>query len=163
MKDTVHDPVVETRRRDSENEREMYERLSRSARRFAEEISENLWYIWHHGGGDGSIVMLQVQRALADVGYEVRPGEDYAVESTVDRLAARDGWNCHYCDHPLGWGSPLVARPERDHVMPRSRGGANGVENLVLACSPCNREKAAQTPSEWLGSPCCENHRRAGL
>jgi hypothetical protein len=44
-----------------------------------------------------------------------------------------------------------------DHVVPRSEGGANDLENLLPACGPCNR-KRTETPSERKRRPC----RRCG-
>ena len=35
-----------------------------------------------------------------------------------------------------------------DHVIPRYRGGPHTWENLVSACTPCNRRKAGKTPDE---------------
>jgi 5-methylcytosine-specific restriction endonuclease McrA len=53
----------------------------------------------------------------------------------------RDGHRCQYC---------LVRLPAveltTDHVIPRSRGGATSWDNVVTACSPCNRKKANRTP-----------------
>lgn len=37
---------------------------------------------------------------------------------------------------------------EIEHVIPRSRGGGNGWDNLVLACVPCNKHKGNRTPEE---------------
>jgi 5-methylcytosine-specific restriction endonuclease McrA len=34
-----------------------------------------------------------------------------------------------------------MAQPTKDHQLPKSRGG-KGRLNLVLACQPCNQEKA---------------------
>lgn len=48
---------------------------------------------------------------------------------------------CAYCgrvDLPL----------ERDHVLPRSRGGTT----TVPACKPCNASKRDHTPGEWLAA-----------
>jgi len=39
---------------------------------------------------------------------------------------------------------------ELDHIIPQSRGGANGLNNLVLCHSACNRGKTNKTPQEWL-------------
>ncbi len=36
-----------------------------------------------------------------------------------------------------------------DHVIPLSRGGSNGPENLVLTCPHCNMAKGAKLPHEW--------------
>lgn len=38
-----------------------------------------------------------------------------------------------------------------DHVVPLSKGGSNGPENLVLACPTCNLQKHAKHPMEWSG------------
>ncbi len=58
----------------------------------------------------------------------------------------RGSLQCHYCGL-----SPLKIDADckdghlatLDHVHPRSRGGANfDLNNLVVACSPCNNKKA---------------------
>lgn len=36
-----------------------------------------------------------------------------------------------------------------EHIIPLSRGGTNGPENIVLACAKCNLRKGAKLPSEW--------------
>jgi 5-methylcytosine-specific restriction endonuclease McrA len=47
-------------------------------------------------------------------------------------VLVRDGRICAYC-HGLA--------NSVDHVVPRSKGGSDGPENLVSACSRCNSEK----------------------
>jgi 5-methylcytosine-specific restriction endonuclease McrA len=51
----------------------------------------------------------------------------------------RDGHRCGYC------GSPANTI---DHVLPRSRGGADSWENLIACCLKCNNVKSNRTPSE---------------
>jgi 5-methylcytosine-specific restriction endonuclease McrA len=46
---------------------------------------------------------------------------------------ARDRHRCQYC----GSDRHLTV----DHVVPRSKGGADTWENLVTSCAPCNRKK----------------------
>lgn len=55
----------------------------------------------------------------------------------------RDQHKCQYCGKKL-------PKPELsiDHVVPRSKGGADSWENLVLACLKCNVRKANRTPKE---------------
>jgi len=51
----------------------------------------------------------------------------------------RDGQRCAYCDRTAG---------TVDHVLPRSRGGADTWENLVACCVRCNNVKGNRTPEE---------------
>ena len=48
----------------------------------------------------------------------------------------RDGFTCQYC----GRKPPEVVL-EVDHIIPRSEGGTDNIENLVTACRDCNRSK----------------------
>ena len=56
-------------------------------------------------------------------------------------LFARDGWSCVYCGTAGG-------RLTLDHVVPRSRGGDSGWENVVTACAPCNLRKGDRSLEE---------------
>ncbi len=79
------------------------------------------------------------------------------VARQMARLIARDesdgAWRCRYCrveliratEWPFDWTKPY---PEREHVIPRSRGGSNDPSNLVLACQGCNVRKGARLLSE---------------
>jgi 5-methylcytosine-specific restriction endonuclease McrA len=51
----------------------------------------------------------------------------------------RDGQRCAYCPS----GATTI-----DHVLPRSRGGADSWENLVACCLRCNNLKGDRTPQE---------------
>jgi len=51
----------------------------------------------------------------------------------------RDGQRCAYC----GNSATTI-----DHVLPRSRGGADSWENLVACCLKCNNAKSDRTPGE---------------
>jgi 5-methylcytosine-specific restriction endonuclease McrA len=56
-------------------------------------------------------------------------------------ILQRDGFRCYYCkkhkdDFPPGVELTL------DHKVPRSQGGDDSFENLVAACSECNRGKS---------------------
>ena len=75
----------------------------------------------------------------------------------------RDGWFCRFCGIPVIWQRAQKAMrdayPETvrwgarnvekhtafqamdldfDHIVPRSRGGRNTPDNLVVSCAPCN-------------------------
>lgn len=65
-------------------------------------------------------------------------------------LAARDGNRCFYCSRKFHKN----LRPTIDHVFPQSFCKANGlpkilwdhISNKVLACAPCNQDKASTVP-----------------
>lgn len=50
---------------------------------------------------------------------------------------------CAYCGarETLQW----------EHIIPKSRGGAETIDNLVLACAACNQSKGDRDPFEWYG------------
>ena len=64
----------------------------------------------------------------------------------------RDSFTCIYCglrpgdlrhERPLGRADFTL-----DHIMPRSRGGANTWVNTACACAHCNHRKGNRTPHE---------------
>jgi hypothetical protein len=59
-------------------------------------------------------------------------------------LLIEAGECCAYCGETrsLEW----------DHVIPRSQGGPDTIDNLVRACASCNRAKGARDPYQWLAS-----------
>lgn len=66
------------------------------------------------------------------------------------RLVERDGTQCFWCHEEMSFearfhdpGNPLCAT--FDHLIPRSRGGGNDDDNLVLACRECNSARADMT------------------
>lgn len=58
-------------------------------------------------------------------------------------IFARDNFTCMYCGE-----QPKVRNLTKDHVVPRSRGGATTWTNITTACNPCNLYKADRTPEE---------------
>jgi 5-methylcytosine-specific restriction endonuclease McrA len=65
------------------------------------------------------------------------------VPSTRAAVMLRDAYTCQYCGEMPGRNHLTV-----DHVIPRSRGGGHGWENLVTACTRCNQRKGSLTPEE---------------
>lgn len=57
-----------------------------------------------------------------------------------DNIFRRDGNICLYC--------PSKNDLTIDHILPRSRGGANTWENLGTCCTKCNSKKGDKTPDE---------------
>lgn len=65
-------------------------------------------------------------------------------DMTVEKLAARDGIDCHICGESIAIDAvhPDPFRPSIDHLTPRSRGGTNDPENLKLTHLWCNQVKS---------------------
>lgn len=99
--------------------------------------------LWNLGDGFGGHAFL----GIIDEAYKrglPAPATPPAMPDRVRRLAERDGWECHYCG---------VSIPQVEHRTPRSRGGSNRLDNLVLACQPCNSAKGTMTDEEFMGAP----------
>lgn len=65
------------------------------------------------------------------------------VQFSRRNLFARDRHQCQYCG-----AFPPRSELSIDHVLPRSRGGRDTWENLVIACQKCNVKKGDRTPDE---------------
>src|SRR2546428_8916460 len=62
-------------------------------------------------------------------------------------LFARDNYRCQFC----GRTQQELRHREcltRDHLVPLSRGGTNGWNNVLTACSSCNTRKGNLLPEE---------------
>ena len=62
---------------------------------------------------------------------------DSFVKPQEDEMNRR---RCAYC----GAKNPFT----KDHVIPKSRGGSDDINNLVWACISCNSKKGNKTPEE---------------
>ena len=63
------------------------------------------------------------------------------IELSRKNILRRDGFQCQYCNSRK---PPLTV----DHIIPRSRGGADQWENLATACVKCNNRKGNRTIEE---------------
>jgi len=95
-----------------------------------------------HGGyrHDGARSCIEVPAIIAVDG---RVKEKSVPKITNALLFSRDSYLCLYCGKSF-------ARCDlsRDHVIPRSRGGADIWQNCVTACKRCNHHKNDRTPEE---------------
>jgi len=61
-----------------------------------------------------------------------------------NKKIADDSGKCAYCgccDSKLHW----------EHIIPKSRGGPDNIDNLVQSCPKCNLKKSKKDPFEWYG------------
>lgn len=75
------------------------------------------------------------------------PGDSFNYNTTPHltnrELFQRDGHICLYCGQPFSDGDLT-----RDHIIPRSQGGADSWTNVVAACRRCNTSKGGRTPEQ---------------
>jgi 5-methylcytosine-specific restriction endonuclease McrA len=89
-------------------------------------------------GVNGSLRLPRVMHLLA---FDRCPQP--IVRLTRKNLLLRDDQQCQYCGRRPGTRELNI-----DHVLPRSRGGQDTWENLVIACRSCNLGKGRHTPEE---------------
>ena len=80
-------------------------------------------------------LMVHVVRSYGSIDAETRR-----------EVYRRDRGRCRYC----GEAAATAHRPvgEIDHIKPRLYGGTNALNNLALACQPCNGRKNGRVPDE---------------
>lgn len=61
---------------------------------------------------------------------------------TRQLMKQRDCGRCRYC------GRAVSDDATTDHVIPKSRGGSDEIDNLVISCTPCNNRKGRKLPHE---------------
>lgn len=77
--------------------------------------------------------------------------------------------NCYYCGTHLTTsivkGHALIKQGNwhKDHKQPKSRGGHNGIENMVDACANCNSRKCAKTVEEYREYLATSHHTIANM
>jgi len=61
------------------------------------------------------------------------------------RVYQRENECCFYCNKWMRFEDST-----RDHIIPKSRGGMNLYENVVLSCAPCNSERGDMPAEDFL-------------
>lgn len=84
-------------------------------------------------------------------------GRHELLTALKEAALVRDGPNCHYCgvatvrqplNPPKGWDRRRDTTI--DHRVPASKGGADSLENIVIACRSCNSAKGNRA---WFAIP----------
>lgn len=122
--------VIELAREARQTERIIANRIRKN--KAIDELKKEI--IETHNLKDSSITINQRERAIQRVRLcrQQREMCAYSGETITDKTAAE--------------GIGL----EVDHIIPRSKGGNNGMNNLVLCYSEANQGKGHRTPIDWL-------------
>lgn len=76
-------------------------------------------------------------------------GTEKSGQSAVNALrtaAKRHGAHCCYCEKAF---APESAEVTIDHAVPVAAGGAAELNNLLVACKPCNAKKGPQSLKDF--------------
>jgi hypothetical protein len=99
------------------------------------------------GGTQRSTGLRSLIRASSIIAIK---GRDFMVRHfnhepslTKEMLLARDRHVCAYCAQRFRF-----EQLDMEHIVPKSKGGANSWMNLVTACKACNNRKANRTPQD---------------
>lgn len=71
------------------------------------------------------------------INFPYRRGGILYTKHKWETICAKTDYKCAYCGCELTMGNLSV-----DHIKPRSKGGTNKTDNLILACNRCNSKKS---------------------
>lgn len=77
-----------------------------------------------------------------------RGGGGWITPATRTMIYERDGLTCYICFDVLDRSAPIndPKAPTIDHIVPRSKGGTDDLENLKTCCRDCNILKSDSMP-----------------
>src|SRR4051794_23305848 len=70
-------------------------------------------------------------------------------EARLDHLLELGESRCAWCGYDL---TKPNARPTRDHIVPKIKGGPTRLENEVASCGSCNQKRGHTSPSQYIES-----------
>ncbi len=85
--------------------------------------------------------VIQVPRVIRLLGYDRLPRR--RVQFNRRTIFARDDSRCQYCGKRY-----VLSELSLDHIIPRAAGGPTTWENVVCACTGCNKRKGGRTPAQ---------------
>lgn len=97
--------------------------------------------MWDEMTGDYIDVDIKLPSVIKLVRYRNIPMRVQVLSRK--NIYIRDQFTCQYCNVQFSYSALTL-----DHVHPQSKGGKNSYENLVSACSPCNKRKGDKLLSE---------------
>ena len=128
---------------------------------------------WTKSIWGNSEVHVRFRSTEPTLARELRTKERMPSSAVKEQVHHRDGYNCRFCGMPviksqtrklmhdaypaaINWGSKEIHQhaafqamwAQYDHIVPHARGGTNDLNNLVLACAPCNFGRAGYSLHE---------------
>ncbi|KFN01299.1 HNH endonuclease [Bacillus clarus] len=89
--------------------------------------------------GKASQALQASRKAIKKLYIEVY--NDLTLYDVLFAFAMADG-ECQYCGNPTG-------DYQLEHIVPLSKGGANTLSNITVACPACNRSKNSKNVLSW--------------
>lgn len=81
---------------------------------------------------------MKIPSVVALREFKKRKNKDH-LKVNRRNIFIRDHFTCQYC------GSKLTYKKlQKEHIVPKSKGGQDTWTNLVAACGPCNRKKGSE-------------------
>lgn len=122
--------------------REHPERAARNVRRYYERHAEQVCAGCRSWRQEHPEKCRSYKRARRAREYNA-PG-NYTKSDVLAQYDRQRG-RCFWCNAKVGEDY------HADHVIPLSKGGGNGPENIVVACPRCNQTKNAKHPMDFAG------------
>jgi hypothetical protein len=122
------------------------------------EWTESLW-----GKKSPYVLFRPMKDSPPDFTKELKIKERMPTTTEKKQLLLRDGYHCRFCGipvirmeirerfkklypHLMLWGNKNIDQHaafqamwvQYDHILPHSRGGHSGIENMLITCAPCN-------------------------
>lgn len=74
--------------------------------------------------------------------------------STKDRRKQIDNYQCQICSDWQGkkYDSGVIVEIQTHHIIPKSEGGRNALENLITLCDFCHAVVTSQRWKEYFGN-----------
>ena len=132
------------------------------------EWTESLW-----GKGGPWTRPLPIDNPLPFVEKDQRIKVRMPGRADIAALITRDGFHCRFCGiavvraevrtlihrtypEALPWGTSNLTQHagfqalwlQYDHLLPHARGGGNSLDNMIIACAPCNNGRSNLTLEE---------------
>ena len=116
---------------------------------------------WHTDLPYRAIVPTRRHGSDGPLLYQVAGSENAAcgADKAIRAAAMIHGGECFYCRQQLKAGE-FKSGWTIDHVEPTALGGSSHLENLVIACLPCNRKKGHE-PIDSFNPTACEEWLRS--